>query len=354
MREQRDGIDVRRVWTYVTANEGFVKRTLNYLSYMAASIVAAPFLPKVDVVVSTSPQFFNGLAGYVVSRQKRAPWVLEIRDLWPESILAVGAISNRLAIRALEWLERFSYRKADRLVPVTDAFQRHMESKGIPSSKITVIKNGADLSLYKPVAGQNPITKELGLEGKFIAAYFGTHGMAHHLETILHAAARLRRYPDIIFMLAGDGAERERLLTLRDQLTLINVVMLEQQPKERMPGLWATCHVSLILLKKSDLFKTVIPSKLFESMAMEKPIILGVEGESAGILQAAKAGFCIQPENDEELAARVLELWSNRSLCETFGSNGRAHVRANYDREFLAQRFCNLMESLSSEKKASG
>ena len=137
----------------------------------------APFLPKVDIVISTSPQFFNGLAGYVVSRLKRVPWVLEIRDLWPESILAVGAITNRVIIRALEWLELFAYRKADRIVPVTNAFQRHMEEKGVVPTKITVIKNGADLSLYKRVVGQNPLIADLGLEGKFVAAYFGTRAI---------------------------------------------------------------------------------------------------------------------------------------------------------------------------------
>ncbi len=345
-RENRDGIDVWRVWTYVTANEGFLKRTLNYLSYMVATIIAAPFLPTVDVVISTSPQFFNGLAGYAVSRQKHAPWVLEIRDLWPESIVAVGAISNSAIIGVLERLELFAYRKADRIVPVTNAFQQHMEKKGIPASKITVIQNGADSSLYKPITGQNPMMQELGLEGKFIAAYFGTHGMAHHLETILHAADRLRQYSDIVFLLAGDGAERERLLRLRDKLALTNVVMLEQQSKERMPWLWACCHVSLIVLKKSDLFKTVIPSKLFESMAMEKPIILAVEGESAAILQAAEAGFCIEPENDEELAARMLDLWSNRPLCQKYGLNGRTHVLRNYDRSNLAKRYQELLQSL--------
>lgn len=349
-REQRDGIDVRRVWTYITANEGFLKRTLNYLSYMAACIVIAPFLPKVDVVVSTSPQFFNGLAGYVVSRQKRVPWLLEIRDLWPESILAVGAITNRMVIRALEWLELFAYRKADRIVPVTNAFQRHMEGKGVVPTKISVIKNGADLSLYKPVDGQNPLIADLGLEGKFVAAYFGTHGMAHHLETILHAAARLREHPNIFFLLAGDGAERERLLALRNQLTLPNVLMLEQQPKERMPWLWALSHVSLILLKKSDLFKTVIPSKLFESMAMEKPIILGVEGESAEILQAAGAGFCIEPENDQQLADRVLQLYSDTALLKRLSSMAREHVVENYDRARLAKQYETVLLSLIERK----
>lgn len=344
-REEKDGITIIRVWTYVTANEGFLKRTLNYVSYMGATIVAAPFLQKADVVISTSPQFFNGLAGYAVSRMKRTPWVLEIRDLWPESILAVGAITNRTIIRILEWLELFAYRKADRIVPVTDAFQRYIEGKGITGSKITVIKNGADLSLYKPITGKNPLARSLGLEGKFVASYFGTHGMAHHLETILYAAQRLHGYPEIVFLLAGDGAERQRLLALCGNLKLTNVVMLEQQSKEQMPWLWALSAVSLILLRKSDLFNSVIPSKLFESMAMEKPIILGVEGESAEIVRAAEAGFCIEPENAEALANRLLELYADRALADRLGVNGRVHVIKHFDRIKLAQRFEQVLEA---------
>ena len=343
-REEKDGITIIRVWTYVTANEGFLKRTLNYVSYMAAAIVAAPFIQKADIVISTSPQFFNGLAGYVVSRMKRAPWVLEIRDLWPESILAVGAIKNPFIIHLLEWLELFAYRQADRIVPVTDAFQRYIEGKGIPKEKISVIKNGADLTLYKPVTGTNRLAESLGVQGKFVAAYLGTHGMAHHLETVLYAAQRLREYPDIVLILAGDGAERQRLAALRNELGLDNVLMLDQQPKEQMPWLWALSDVSLILLKKSDLFKTVIPSKIFESMAMEKPIILGVEGESANIVRAADAGYCIEPENAEELANRLLDLHADEALCEKLGANGRIHVSNFYDRKELAKRFEQLLE----------
>lgn len=349
-REEKDGITIVRVWTYVTANEGFLKRTLNYLSYMAAAIVTAPFLQKADVVISTSPQFFNGLAGYVVSRMKRTPWVLEIRDLWPESILAVGAIKNRFIIHLLEWLELFAYRQADRIVPVTDAFQRYIEGKGIPKEKITVIKNGADLTLYKPVTGTNRLAESLGVQGKFVAAYLGTHGMAHRLETILYAAQRLREYPNIVLILAGEGAERQRLAALRNELGLDNVLMLDQQPKEQMPWLWALADVSLILLKKSDLFKTVIPSKIFESMAMEKPIILGVEGESAELLRAADAGYCIEPENDRELAARLLELQADRDLRHKLGTKGRMHVVNYYDRIKLARCFIELLEAVYNEK----
>ncbi len=351
-REDCHGIHVVRVWTYVTANEGFAKRTLNYFSYLMAVVLTTPWLPKVDVVISTSPQFFNGLAGYFVSRILRIPWMLEIRDLWPESILAVGAIKNRKIIQLLEWLERYTYRKADHIVPVTDSFERYIAAKGISCDKITVIKNGANLSLYKPLESTNTMAESLGLNGKFVASYFGTHGMAHHLETVLYAAKQLQNHSDIIFLLAGDGAEREKLLALHRQLKLTNVVMLEQQPKHQMPSLWALSSVSLILLRKSDLFKTVIPSKLFESMAMEKPVILGVEGESAEIMRLAKAGFCIEPENSQQLVHHLLELYQNQDLRNRFGENGRKHVCEYYDRLILARKFEKLLEQICAVGKS--
>jgi glycosyltransferase involved in cell wall biosynthesis len=346
-REERDGIHVVRLWTYVTANEGFFKRTLNYVSYMMSAIVAAPWLPRADVVLSTSPQFFNGLAGYLVSRIKRAPWALEIRDLWPESILVVGAIKNRFIIRALEYLEMFAYRKADAIVPVTDAFKRYMVGKGIPEDKIEVVKNGVDLEFYRTTDGANPVAEELGLTGRFVASYFGTHGMAHHLETVLEAAGLLRERKDILFLLVGDGAEREKLLGLRDERGLDNVMMPGQQPKERMPFLWQCSHVSLVLLKKSDLFKMVIPSKIFESMAMQRPIILGVEGESRAIVEAARAGRCIEPENAAELARIVAELADNPALCDELGRNGRRYVADHYDRGVLAAKYERLLARLA-------
>ncbi len=345
-REEIDGIRVIRLWTYMTANEGFVKRTLNYVSYMIAVVLAIPFLPKSDIVLSTSPQFFSGLAGYFVSRFKRIHWVLEIRDLWPESILVVGAIKSKAIIRILEFLEMFAYRKADRIVPVTDAFKHYMVEKGIDPKKIEVIKNGVDLAFYQPLSHENSVSKELGLQEKFVASYFGTHGMAHHLETVLLAARELKEHAEIVFLLVGDGAERQKLLLLRDEMDLQNVIMIGQQPKEKMPLLWALSNVSLVLLKKSDLFKAVIPSKIFESMAMQKPIILGVEGESKRIIEMANSGLCIEPEDSRELADRILELYENSDLCMKLGTNGRKHVAEYYDRKLLAKRYEVLMESL--------
>jgi glycosyltransferase involved in cell wall biosynthesis len=344
-REEQNGIQVVRVWTYVTANEGFLKRTLNYLSYMVAAVLVVPFLSNFDVVLSTSPQFFNGLAGYLVSRLKRVPWILEIRDLWPESIVAVGAITNRPVIRLLEGLELFAYRKADHLVVVTDAFKAHMLAKGISSKKVTVIKNGVDFSLYKkPPHGSTSLSHELGLEGKFVASYFGTHGMAHHLETVLEAARELTEWKDIVFLLVGDGAERRRLVTMREEMKLSNVLMLDQQPKQKMPELWSLSSVSLVLLKKSALFKTVLPSKIFESMAMERPVILGVEGESAELVESAGGGVCIEPESSKDLAIQVLKLYRDPTMCQELGSSGRRYVLEHFDRQVLARRFADVMQ----------
>jgi glycosyltransferase involved in cell wall biosynthesis len=302
-------------------------------------VVATPRLPKADVVITTSPQFFNGLAGYFVGRLKRIPWVLEIRDLWPESILTVGAVRNRIVIRLLSWLEMFAYRKADHIVPNTDAFRRYMIEKGVPAEKITVVKNGADLERYVPAARDPALARELGLEGKFVAAYFGTHGMAHHLETVLEAAERLRDEPGILFLLVGDGAQRARLVEQKDAMGLTNIIMLGQQPKERMPALWASADVSLVLLKRSDLFKTVIPSKIFEAMAMERPLILGVEGEAKALVEEAGAGVCIQPESDAELADAVLALARDPERTGALGQRGRRFVTEFYSRAVMAKRF---------------
>lgn len=346
--ETRDGIRVIRLWTYLSPNEGFLRRTLNYISYMVTAILAIPRLPRPDVVISTSPQFFNGLAGYFVSRFKRVPWVLEIRDLWPESIVAVGAIKNAWIIRLLERLELFAYRKAEAIVCVTDAFKQYMIDKGIDPAKVFVIKNGVNLGLFQTRDRETPeaqaLSRSLGVEGRFVAAYVGTHGMAHHLDTILEAAA-ITAGDDVLYVMVGDGAERDRLLAKRQAMGLENVVMLEQLPKEKMPVLWSLTDLSLVLLKKSDLFKTVIPSKIFESLAMEVPVVLGVEGESKALIEEAGAGLCIEPEDAGALAGAVKRLRENEDLAKRLGSSGRRYVQQYFDRSVLADRYLQVLGS---------
>jgi glycosyltransferase involved in cell wall biosynthesis len=260
-RSEMDGVEVIRLWTYLASNQGVVRRTLSYASFLMAIALAAPFLPRPDVVVSTSPQLFCGLAGYLVSRAKRTPWVLEIRDLWPEAIRAVGAIRNRLVIRTLEFLETWSYRKADRVVTVARAFRDHIEARGAGPGTVAVITNGVDRDLFQAPRRDPGLEAELGVSGKFVVGYFGTLGMAHRLETLIEAARLLRDEPEIAFVIVGDGAERTRLERLWNAHGLDNVIMLGQQPKERMPGLWGLCDAAVAHMRKSLLFTTMIRAK---------------------------------------------------------------------------------------------
>jgi glycosyltransferase involved in cell wall biosynthesis len=350
--EERDGIRIVRLLTYATANAGFLKRIFNYALFMMMATLAAPFLRCADVVVTTSPQFFNGLAGYAVSRIKRCPWVLEIRDLWPESILTVSAIRNRRIIRFLERLEEFAYRKADGIISVTESFVEHIRARG-GRGKITVIRNGADLKMFGNRLYDRDFARDLRLEAKFVGAYVGTHGMAHGLDTLIDAARKLTDRPDIAILMVGDGAEKRRLEARVNELGLNNIVMLDQQPKEMMPRIWSICDISLVLLRKSELFTKVIPSKIFESMAMGKPIVLGVRGESLELLKAANAGIGVEPENADELADTIRRLADDKALCHRLGTNGQAYVRANFDRRQLAAKFLALLERMTSSSKAS-
>ena len=345
--EYKDGIKAIKVLTYITANEGFLKRTFNYVFYMLMVTLLAPFLSRTDVVISTSPQFFNGLAGYFVSRIKRAPWLLEIRDLWPESIVAVGAITNPRIIAALEWIERFVYRKADHVVAVTNAFKTHILAHGGREGRVTVIRNGVDLGFFSHRERDTDYARELGVEGKFVAAYVGTHGMAHGLDVLVETAEKLCDRDDIVILTAGDGAERKRLEQAVQQRGLTNIKMLGQLPKSDMPRLWTITDASLVLLRKLDLFLTVIPSKIFESMAMKKPVILGVRGESQEIIEAAGAGITIEPENADELAAAILRLADSPALGVEYGESGHAYVAEHFDRQRLATTFEQILVNLA-------
>lgn len=346
--EEKNGIRVLRVKTYLGPNKGSVRRILNYVSYLVSAAIFSPLVGKVDVVVSTSPQFFCGLAGAPVSWLKRAPWILEIRDLWPESIAAVEAISNRSIIGVLEWIERWMYLHADGIVSVTDSFVQHFVGKGVAPERIAVVKNGADLSTLIPGERENDFRREHGLSGKFVASYVGTHGMAHALDTVLQAADLLRDNKDIVFLLVGDGAERERLLQQKEAMGLSNLLMLPQLPKEKMPEVLAASDACLVHLRKADLFKSVIPSKIFEAMAMERPLIHGVEGESKRIVEEGKCGICIEPENAKALADAVLRLHADSDLAKTLGGNGRKFVVEVFDRDKLAGKYLEVIAGVMS------
>lgn len=347
-RETIDGIEVVRVWTYITANEGFVRRTLDYLSFMLSATVAAAFVRGADVVIGTSPQFFTVCAAYVVSCYKRVPFVFELRDLWPESIRAVGAMRSPRLLAALERVELFLYRRAALIVSVTHAFRRNLEGRGIAGEKIVVVRNGADLERFSPRERDGGLARQLGLEGRFVAGYVGTHGMAHALGTILEAAAKLKTHAagdEIRFLLLGDGAEKAALVARAKQLGLDNVLFVDNVPKGDVARFWSLLDVSIIHLRCSDLFKAVIPSKLFECMAMGIPVLHGVAGESAEIVESESVGRVFRCEDADSLVAELLEIRADGEALARFRANA-VKAAPRYDRRSAALRMLQAVEAV--------
>ena len=354
-RETRHGIDVRRVPMYVSANEGFLKRTLSYVSFMISAIWYARQSPRPDVVVATSPQFFAAVAGWWIARMHDVPFVLEIRDLWPESIVAVGAMERNAIIRLLERVERFLYREADRVVVVTDAFKRSIAAKGIPEDKIKVLKNGVDLDRWdEPLDADklDRMRREHDLGGKFVASYIGTIGMAHRADVLLEAAMRCDD-PDVVFVVVGAGAQREALEARQAEVQAPNFRLLDKVPKEDVPYLLALSDASVVHLRDSDLFKTVIPSKIFEAMATRTPIILGVRGETRAIIEEAKAGIFMPPEDADALAQAAIALKQDPERHAQLAQNAYNYVHAHFDRRDLARDYAALLSEVALGESAS-
>lgn len=304
--EEISGIRVVRVKTFIAANAGRYKRIADFLSFMGSSYVAGLVQERPDVVVATSPQFFAAIAGWALSTMHRRPFVFELSDLWPESIIAVGAMRPSLALRLLEHLELFLYRQAGAVVALTGSFRENLVRRGIPGEKIAVVTNGVELSRFSPRARDWELAQSLGIERHhFVAGYLGTLGMAHGLRNVLDAAEVLKNDP-VRFLFVGSGAERESLVAEAERRGLGNVIFVAAQPKERMPAYWSLCDVALVHLKDTPLFRTVIPSKLFEAMGMGLPVLLAApEGEASRIVLGENVGLHVPAADAESLAGAV-------------------------------------------------
>lgn len=346
VREQHGGVKVVRTWLLPFPNRKAHERMLNYSSFCLSAAATGLFLSKPDVVIATSPQLLVGLSGWWLARWKRVPFVFEVRDLWPESLAAVGIKDeNPLLYSSLSKVAGFLYRHCDHVAVVTPAFEDHLVKHWlVPRKKISVIENGVETQLFSPQPGTG-IRSQLGLEGKFVASYIGTMGMAHGLETILSAAARVRdTHPEIVFLMLGAGAETDRLAVLGQGLP--NLRSLDQQPREAIPAYIAASDVCLVPLKKSELFKTVIPTKMLEFMSCGRPVILGVEGQAQTILEEAGGGLAVEPENSQALADAICDLAGNRELARELGRNGRDYIVRKFSRRQTAEKYIQLLESL--------
>ncbi len=350
MRESVDGIDVERTWLIPLPNRKSWERILNYSSFCVSAILRGLFLPVPDVLIATSPQLLVGLSGLIISRLRKIPFVFEVRDLWPESLAAVG-VSDRSSVltRVLRGLASVLYRRSDRIVVVSPAFQSYLvQNYNVPKAKICVITNGVDTDVFRPTIESQRVRAELGLDGKFVVSFIGTMGNAHGLRTILEAArCLLQKHTDLVFLLVGEGAEKHSLEIEAKQAKLTNVLFVVQQPKSRIPSFIGASDVCLVPLKKSEIFKTVIPTKMLEYMSCERPVILGVEGQAQQLVEEARAGLCIAPEDSKDLVAAIEQLYRSPDLCQRLGSNGRRYILERMCREQTAEKYLELMLSLT-------
>jgi colanic acid biosynthesis glycosyl transferase WcaI len=353
VRERIDGVNVVRTWLLPFPNRKAYERMLNYSSFCASAASTGLFLSRPDVVIATSPQLLVALSGWWLARCKRVPFVFEVRDLWPESLAAVGMGNpNSLLHRTLAKIAGFLYRRSNRIVVVTPAFEDYLvEHWRVPREKISVIENGVETKLFAPDlftgGAETALKRELRADGNFVVSYIGTMGMAHGLETIVEAAAQLQNSnPEIVFLMLGEGAEKERIAALARGYGLTNLRFVDQQPREKIPAYICASDACLVLLKKTELFKTVIPTKMLEFMSCARPVILGVEGQARAILEEARAGLVIEPESPAALAKAIRYLAANREVARELGQNGREHILRKFSRHQTAKRYIDVLEEL--------
>jgi glycosyltransferase involved in cell wall biosynthesis len=339
--EYLDGIRVLRCWLYAVPNRGVGRRGIDHLSFMVTSLAfGLPRLGRVDIVIASSPTLFSALSAWLMARVKRVPFVLEVRDLWPEAIVDLGLMRPGPGVRLLRHLADFLYARASRVVVVTQAFAERLATSGVPRSKLAVIPNGADTSFFVPRAGSRTPRESLGLDRRFTVAYVGSHGLSHGLEVVLDAAAG---QPEVTFLMVGDGADRERLRSERDRRQLHNVIMRSSVDKRGVAEVYAASDACLVPLRDVPIFETFVPSKLFEVLAAGRPVIGAVRGEARAILARSGGALLVEPERGDQLAAAIDRLRHDPALCADLSRRGRAFAEQYYDRDVLAARYLDLL-----------
>jgi glycosyltransferase involved in cell wall biosynthesis len=331
--------------TYVSEayNKSFLGRLWGYFSFTISSLAAILFkVKKHDVMIVTSPPLFVGITGILAKSFKRLPMVFEIRDLWPESAIDTGVLSNKFIIKLAYLVERLSYKYADKINVLTPAFRQVLiNKKSINENKIIFIPNGADLDIFHPGTKENWVREQYQLKDKFVVTYMGAHGIANNLHSLIDVAKECQDYENIVFMLIGDGMQKKELITRVKDEGLDNVLFVDSQPKKLIPDFCNASDICTAVLKKVDTFKTVYPNKVFDYMSCAKPILLGIDGVARELVEESKSGFYVDPENPKEFKLKILELYNNKQLQEELGENGLNYVQENFSRESLANKYVN-------------
>lgn len=343
--ENMDGLNVHRSWIYVSKSKGIFKRLLNYFSFVKTSAWIGMFkLGKFDYIICESPPLFLGITAYFLKKIKGAKLIFNVSDLWPESAEKLGLVTNKFFLRSATRLEEFLYRKSDLISGQTQGICKNISSR-FPNKKVYWLPNGVDLSYYNNDTVVSNWRKENNFsEDDFILLYAGIIGHAQGLEVIINAAEKLKNHSNIKFILLGSGPEKEKLQLLKQTLKTENVFFFDAVTKKEMPSIVSAIDVAVIPLKRLDLFKGAIPSKIFENLAMKKPILLGVEGEAKDLfIDEGKCGLAFIPEDASDLVSKTLDLFTNRNELDQLGENGYKYVEKKFTRDLIANNFWEFL-----------
>jgi len=348
-----DSITVIRCHVSEAYNVSPLGRMWGYISFGFSSTIAGLFVKKPDVIICTSPPLIVGMTGAVLSRFKRIPMVFEVRDLWPESVVEIGAVKNKWVIKFLYWMQKVSYRSSKWINVLTPAFEETLvNSSGVPREMISMIPNAADLDIIRPGPRDNWVREKYDLGGKYVVSYVGAHGTANYLMQLIDAAKMLKEQaPDVQLMLIGDGMQKSMLISEAERVGLDNITFVDPVSKETIGDFINASDACTAVLKGIEVYKTVYPNKVFDYMSAAKPIILGIDGVARKLVEEANAGIFVQPENALSFTEAVMKLKNNPHLAAEFGRNGLAYVHKNYDRKKLAEKYISLIEKIVKEQK---
>ena len=341
------GITVLRSYAYPALHRSFFHRLVNFFSFMFSSFITGLRVKNVDVVWGTCPPIFQGVTAWLVARLKGIPFLFEVRDLWPKFAIAVGVLKNPVIIQMSEWLEKFLYRRADRLIVNSPGYIEHVAERG--GKHVTLIPNGADPAMFDTPADTFAIRQSLGLEAHYIVLYAGAHGLSNDLGVVLQAAKKLESEPMIHFLLVGGGKDKPVLIQQAEQLNLTNLTFLPARSKTEMPGMIGASDACLAILKPIEAFRTTYPNKVFDYMAAGRPVILAIDGVVREVVENAQAGIFVHPGNPEALAFAIMDMVAHRERGHKMGIAGRQYVEKHFSRAESAAQLAALLEEMDKK-----
>ncbi|MBN2549231.1 MAG: glycosyltransferase family 4 protein [Anaerolineales bacterium] len=338
-------VTIWRTYTYKALHRSFIHRVFSFISFMASSFLAGLSVSEVDLVWGTSPPIFQGLTAWALARLKRATFLFEVRDLWPAFAIEVGVLRNPLLIRLSNWLERFLYRHADRVMVNSPGFIQHVQDRG--ARQVELIPNGTDPRMFDPSADGVLFRQQYGLAGKYVALYAGAHGMSNDLGVALQAAQLLADRPEIAVVLVGDGKEKPALQSQATALGLTNVHFIPPVAKSQMGEVLAAADACIAILKPVPMYATVYPNKVFDYLAAARPVILAIDGVIREVVEKANAGVFVPPGDPQALAEAISYLAAQRGRGREMGLNGRHYLEQHFDRASLAEKLALLLERMN-------